>query len=292
MSSKKYVEIEWQEIRLKPFKDWGATKFYLNVSTDYPTAFVPQNLSEKLISNVVQEQRDDKSWVLKPKHLADRILFSGYVENLLQVAVTAWESDKDSIFNSFASSSEKMDDVFKTLSTGVAGKLFPLLGIASLVFSGVSYLFKDMDDFVGSYIYQLRRDTVIPLGRTMVCKLQKGDDCAGEVDLGIYIKPGEADSNLAYHDVEIFPFSYHEIAVYYSGELTGSKQVYMIWTLDNWNSNPLIKMKKWDKYWMAIIETPKEAEKPEALEIAFTNDEQRWDNNDGNNWVFKNFRWV
>jgi hypothetical protein len=291
MPFKKYVEIEWREVRLKPFKDWGETKIYLNVGADYPTVYVPQNISEKMVCNVEQKQLEDKSWVIKPKNYVDRILFSGYVENMLQVAVTAMENDKNSPINHITDSTTKLADIIKGATGGITGKLFPFLGLATLLFSGIATLFKDADDFLGSCIYQLRRDSIIPLGRPLVCQLQKGDVVTGEVDIGIYIKPEDADCSLAYHDVEIFPFSAGEVAVYYSGELAGCRQVYMIWTLDNWSSNPLIKMKKWDKYWMALIELPKN-HVPDSLELAFTNDDQRWDNHDGNNWVFKHFRWV
>ena len=65
----------------------------------------------------------------------------------------------------------------------------------------------------------------------------------------------------------------------------------MIWTLDNWKSNPLVKMKHMEKYWVAVIEIPENMEVGTQLELAFTDDEQNWDNKDGNNWVFHNFRW-
>lgn len=292
MPIKKYIEIEWKEIRLKPFKDWGTTKFYLNASTNAPTSFVPQNIMERLISDVHQRQLEDKSWVLTPKQSSDQILFSGYADNLLQVALTVMESDQDAFINSFSTSSEKLAEVFKTASSGIAAKLFPFFGISSLIFSGIAALFKDSDDFLGSYIYQLRGDTIISIGRPVVGKFFKGDQCTGEVDLGIYIKPEGAEGISFYRDVEIFPFSANEIAVYYSGELSNSKQVFTLWTLNTWKSHRLSKMKKWDRFWTTLLEIPEDTKEITHLEVAFTDDEQHWDNHDGNNWVFQNFRWV
>lgn len=290
MPFKKYVEMEWKEIRIKPFQDWGLTKIYLNVATNYATAHVPQNNTERLIANIVQQQLPDKTWVIRPKLYPDRILFSGYVENLLQVAITAFESDKESLANVVSLGAEKLSEIGSIVGK-IPGSLFPLLGISGLIFSGIASIIKDMDDFMGTFIYQLRRDSIIPIGRPLVGEMLKGDHCTGEVDFAIYIKPEDAEYTVFYRDVEIFPFSSNEITVYYSGDLTNSKQLYMIWTLNNWKSNPLVKMKKWGRYWMALIEIPENMEVGPQLELAFTDDEQHWDNKDGNNWVFQHFRW-
>lgn len=291
MPLKKYVEIEWKEVRLKPFKDWGETRFFLNIASDYPTIYVPKNINEKLISNLEQEQLADNSWVIRPKRYIDRIIFSGYVETLLQVAINVLESDDQSIANFFANSSEKIADLSKSTS-GVLGKFFPFLGISNLVFSGIASLLRDRDDFLGSFVYQLRRDTHFPIGQSIVGSIYKGSECVGEVDLNIYIQPEEAESALFYYDVEIFPFSADEIAVYYSGCLSNSEQLYMIWTLDNWKSNPLNKMKKMGRYWVYVIKIPSHVESEAQLEIAFTDDNENWDNNEGSNWIFRNFRWF
>lgn len=289
MPFKKYVEIEWEEIRLKPFKDWGKTQFYLNVATNHPTPYAPQG-TEKLITQVDHKQTEDKTWIITPQNYPDRILFSGYVENLLQVAITVFESDKDSLSNFFSTGAEKLGQIGKIVDK-IPGNLFPFLGISTLVFSGIAGLFKDMDDFLGIFVYQLRRDTLIPIGRPMKGEFQKGHEYTGEVDFGIYIKPEDAEYTVFYRDVEIFPFSSEEIAVYYSGDLSSSRQLYLIWTLDNWKSNPLVKMKKWGRYWMALLDIPKTMEVGSQLEIAFTDDEEHWDNKDGSNWTFQHFRW-
>ena len=287
MSFRKYVEIEWQEIRLEPFKDWGETNLYLNVADNYPAQYSQNKVSEKLISDLEQKQLEDQTWVVKPKNYSDRILYSGYVENLLQVAVSVLESDKNSILNKFSSAAGKLSDITK-----IPGKLFPYFGISSLVFSGIASLIKDVDDFLGSFVYQVRRDTIIPIGRPMIGEIRKADKKIGEIDLGVYIKPEGPENAFFYRDVEIFPYSANEIAVYYSGDLTNSEQVYIIWTLDSWRSNPLLKMKKWGGYWMALIEIPSYMEVGSQLEIAFTDDDQHWDNKDGNNWVFEYYRWI
>ncbi len=290
MSIKKYVEIEWQEIRLNPFKDWGETKFYLNIASDYPTAYVAKNINEKLISDIEQSQIENGKWIIKPRNTFDKILFSGYVENLLQVAITVLESDAESFANIFSDGSAKIAEILKS-GGAIPGKIFPFLGIASLVFTGIASVIKDQDDLVGSVIYQLRRDTSFPIGKPLTCNLKRGNEIVGEVDIAIYIKPEQSETVSFYHDVEIFPLSSNEIGVYYSGELTESKQLYMIWTLNNWKFNPLVKMKRMGKYWIAIIEIPSTIQIGNQLELAFTDDEKNWDNKDGNNWVFQHFRW-
>ena len=291
MPLKKYIEIEWKEVRLKAFDDYGESNFFLNIATDYPTAYLPKNINEKLIADLRQQKQEDGSWIIHPKKESDRVLFSGYVENLLQVAVSVLESDEKSLLNIF---SENAGNIAEFLKSGAClpGKFFPFFGIASLVFSGIASLIKDRNDFVGTFIYQLRRDTLLPIGRPLVGKILCGDDCVGEVDILIYIQPEETTLNLYYRDVAIFPFSKNEIAVYYSGDLTPGKQIYMIWTLDNWKSNPpLVKMKQTGKFWVAIIKIP-DIEIGTQLELAFTDDKENWDNKDGNNWVFDHFRWI
>jgi len=275
---------------LNPFKDWGKTKFYLNIASDYPTTYVSKNINEKLISDLEQSQIESKQWIIHPRNPFDKIIFSGYVENLLQVAITVLESDSDSFANIFSEGASKIAEILKSGGT-IPGKVFPFLGIATLVFSGIASLIKDQDDFIGSVIYQLRRDTTFPICKPLVCHLKKGSDIIGEVDLAIYIKPDQSESASFYHDVEIFPLSSDEIGVYYSGDITESKQIYMIWTLDNWKSNPLVKMKRMGKYWVGIIEIPPSMMIEHQLELAFTDDDGDWDNKDGNNWIFQNFRW-
>lgn len=291
MSVKKYVEIEWQEIRLAPFHDCGETKFYLNIATDYPTIYVAKNVNEKMISDVDQKCIEGGRWILRPRHSFDRILFSGYVENLLQVAITVLESDENSFINYFSDGSARIAEILKA-GGALPVKVFPFLGVGSLLFAGLSSLLRDRNDLIGSCIYQLRRDCTFPMGQPLVCSLQKGGAVVGEVDLGIYIKPEYSESlSLFYRDVEVFPFSGNEIAVYYSGDLVESRQVYMLWTLDNWKSNPLVKMKHVGAYWVAILEIPSTMEVGKQLELAFTDGDKNWDSKDGNNWVFQNFRW-
>lgn len=290
MAFKKYVEIEWKEIRLKPFKDWGETKFYLNVATEYPSTFIPKNTDEKLISDLEQIKLTNESWVVRPKTHADTVLFSGYVEHLLQIGLTILESDEESPINIISHSSEKLAEILKS-GAGLTGKIFPFLGLSSLLFSGIASLIKDRDDLLGIYIEQFRRGITLPIGKPFVGIIKRGNQVIGEVDLRIYIKPEETDNLVFYHDVEIFPFSNHEIGVYYSGDLVSSKQLYMIWTVNNWKSNPLTKMKRLGKHWVAVLDVSPEMEMGNQLEVAFTDESQHWDNKDGNNWVFTHFYW-
>lgn len=198
MSIKKYVEIEWQEIRLNPFKDCGETKFYLNIASDYPTTYVAKNINEKLISDLDQSTMENGHWIIRPKNGFDKILFSGYVENLLQVAVTVLESDKESFINIFSDSAEKVAEVLKS-GGSIPGKIFPFLGIATLVFSGIASLIKDQDDLIGSVIYQLRRDMSFPIGKPLTCDIKKGSQIVGEVDIAVYIKPEQSETASFFH---------------------------------------------------------------------------------------------
>ena len=294
--AKKYVEIEWREIRIKPFKDWGDKKFFLNIAANYPTynniegAYYSQNCpKERLITSIILEQLESESWVISPKNENDQILFSGYVENLLQIAVTVLESDEESLINSFAENAEKLAEIFR--GGGIPSKFFPFLGISSFVFSGIASFIKDRDDFIGSFLYQLRRSTTFPINRPLTSNLMCGNEKVGEIDIIIYVKPVEIDDSLFYKDVEIFPFAANEIGVYYSGELIDSEELYMLWTLDNWKTNPLVKMKYMGGYWLGLIEIPEGRNVEDYLELAFTNGEKNWDNKDGSNWIFKNFTW-
>lgn len=289
MSFKKYVEVEWKEVRLKPFKDWGETKFYLNIASEYPTT-TSKNTDEKLISDLTQEQLPDKSWRINPKSSSDRILFSGYVEHLLQLGVTVLESDEDSPVNIFSHGSEKIGEILKS-GAGLSGKIFPFLGLSSLLFSGIAALIKDRDDLLGSCVEQFRRGSTFPIGRNNIAAIKRGTQVIGEIEFAIYIKPEESETLNFYHDVEIFPFSAREIGVYYSGELANAKQLYMIWTVDKWKSNPLTKMRHIGKHWVAVLEIPPEIEISNVLELAFTDESQRWDSKDSNNWVFTHFYW-
>lgn len=289
MSFKKYIEVEWREIRLKPFKDWGETKFYLNVASEYPNS-LSKNNDEKLISDLSQELLPDQSWRVRPKSFSDRVLFSGYVEHLLQLGVTVLESDEDSPLNVFSHGSEKLGEILKS-GAGLSGKIFPFLGLSSLLFSGIASLIKDRDDLLGSWVEQFRRGSTFPIGHNNIASIKRGTQVIGEIEFSVYIKPEENELLNFYYDVEIFPFSEREIGVYYSGELIQSKQLYMIWTVNNWKSNPLTKMKRIGKYWVAILEIPSEIEIGGQLEVAFTDESQHWDNKDGNNWVFTHFYW-
>ncbi len=290
MAFKKYVEVEWREIRLKPFKDWGETKFYLNIASEYPSTYVPKNTNEKLIAELNQEQLPDHSWRIWPKSHSDRILFSGYLEHLLQLGVTVLESDENSLANTFSQGADKIADLLKA-GASLPGKMFPFLGLSSLLFSGIASFIKDRDDLLGSYVEQFRRGSTFPIGLPTIGMIKRGTQVIGEIELSVYIKPEESDSQIFYHDVEIFPFSNREIGVYYSGDICNAKQIYMIWTVNNWKSNPLTKMKKIGKHWVAVLDIPPEMEIGTQLEVAFTDEAQHWDNKDGNNWIFTHFYW-
>ncbi len=290
MAFKKYVEVEWKEIRLQSFRDWGDTEIYLNVASGYPSTFIPKNTDEKLITDLNQKQQEDQSWILSPKSHTDSILFSGYVEHLLQIGITVLENDENSPTNLFSHGAEKVAEIIKS-SGGIPDKIFPFFGLSSLLFSGLASLIKDRNDLLGIYVEQFRRGSIFPIGKPLVGNIKRGTEIIGEIDIGISVCPEENDSLLFYHDVEIFPFSNHEIGVYYSGDLINSKQLYMIWTVNNWKSNPLTKMKRLGKYWVTVLDIPPEMEMGNQLEVAFTDENQRWDNKDGNNWVFTHFYW-
>lgn len=292
MPIKKYVEIEWTEVRLKPFQDKGTTQIYMNVSANYPTPYVPQNISERLISGVLQDQKEDGNWVIKPRNYPDRMLFSGYVEDLLEIGISVLESDKNSMANRISQGigklSEASEPVGKAFST-----LFPFVGISKFVFSGIANLMQDRDDFLGMFLYQLRRETVIPIGRPVVGKLQKGSECVGEVELVVYIQPDETSSSVFYRDVEVFPFSPHEIGVYYSGKLIDKQTMYVLYSMNEWKTKDHAQMKKRGNYWMALLQIPESMRGGTCLEIAFVDEHDReWDSKDGSNWCFDYFRWI
>ncbi len=269
MPLKKYVEIEWKEIRFT--KTFSQQELILNAAVDYssPTNTSP---SEKILFGLAPPEAN----IFYPKSDLDKILFTGYLEDSLSLGVSLFplEQGQKSDRKTFFSNPEIN---------------FSFFGFAPIVFSGL-LPFIEQENMLAHTLLCFKHNTEIPLHQPKSYLLYLADKPVGEIYLSFYIRP-QGEDIFFYNDVAIFPLSEQEIVVYYMGDLSASEQVYILWTLDDWKSNPLIKMKRYQLGWTAVLELPSSVPLSAELILAFTDSKHQWDNKDGNNWLFRNFLW-
>lgn len=128
----------------------------------------------------------------------------------------------------------------------------------------------------------------IHLFKTTTINIFNNNKNIGQIEVEIYIQPFFSRRGFFHYPVIVFPISQKEIAIYYNGDLSKSKQVYCIATTDDWNSNTLKKMNKWGSIWISTI---KKTKLMQQLELAFTDNKDTWDNKNGRNWHFSHCKW-
>ncbi|WP_372367989.1 hypothetical protein [Candidatus Uabimicrobium sp. HlEnr_7] len=142
---------------------------------------------------------------------------------------------------------------------------------------------------LGATILTFARSSTFPLFNHKQLSIYKNDIKVGYINLDIYIRPILSKKDIFHKPVVLFPFSADEIVIYYSGFLANSKQLYCMSTTNDWDSHILQKMQRIRSGWTTIIQKTNGAE---YIELAFTNEEEVWDNQNDNNWLFRESSWC
>ena len=147
----------------------------------------------------------------------------------------------------------------------------------------------DKTNVIGKSILTFSRSLTFPLFDYKQVFIFKNNIRIGYVDLDIYVRPVVTRRSFFYKPVVLFPFSANEISVHYSGFLKNSKQVYCMFTTDEWNTHALKKMLRCGNNWTVMIDKIRQIEQ---IELAFTNEKEIWDNQNNHNWLFRETVWC